>query len=438
MLSTTSGTETPSRPGLFWHLAMMFIMAIYAGALTPAVRNYSGAGSLSAGDSDIGSTAMQFCSLAIVLFWGMRNPGRLSGMLKPVLPYLAILAFCFASFLWSDYKFNSLRRSLSLSVCIFYGLYLHDRIGLDGMLRMFVRAAVGLALLSIVVYFIVPSVGHDTAEGYGDALRGVFASKNQAGMAMVLAIANLLYLGSRPRANRAGVIAGTVVTFGMLFMTKSASSLVIALILLGIGSRLWLRSPAARLTHSAIVAALLLIALFSVVFWPEAIFSAAGRDANLTGRVPLWQELFRFAQARWLLGYGYNGFWNADSRNVQFVWQMVGWKAPNGHNGYLDIVLQIGVVGLLLYMVAWSKILAGAIRQLLQGTLPEAQWIALFMLVNVLLNVDEGPLPYPDQFTLFSGVCLVVLARAPARALMTRPRMFGPARRGTPWREGPA
>ena len=92
-------------------------------------------------------------------------------------------------------------------------------------------------------------------------------------------------------------------------------------------------------------------------------------------------------------------------------------------------------MGLLLYMVAWGKILAGTVRRLLDGTLPEARWMALFMLVNVLLNIDEGPLPYPDQFTMFGGVCLLVLARAPARERMVRPRMFGVIRRAA-WREG--
>ena len=426
MEAATSGRD--ERPGLVWYLAMMFVVAVYAGGLTPSVRFITGAGPLTAGDTDIGSTLTQGLALLTVLFWVARHIRELPGMLRPALPYFVVLIFCFASVLWSQYPLNSLRRSVSLTVCIFFGLYLHDRIGLEGMLRLFTRVAVLLAFLSIAVYFAVPSVGHDTAEGYGDALRGVFASKNGAGMAMMLAIANLLYLGSRQGANRAVAIGGIVVAFGTLLLTQSATSLVIALALIAVGSRLWVRSPQARLVHGAVLAAGLLIAVFSMVFWPDAIFSVAGRDASLTGRVPLWEEVFKLFRARFLLGYGYSGFWNANSHDVQYLWRVIGWTAPNAHNGYLDIMLQLGVVGLFLYMFAWGKILVGAVRQVTRGTLPEAQWMLLFLLTNVLLNVDEGPLPYPDEFTMFGGVCLVVLARAPLRGRAARGVLVGAVR----------
>ena len=305
------------------------------------------------------------------------------------------------------------------------------------MLRMFTRVAIGFALLSIVVYFIVPSIGHDAAEGYGDALSGVFASKNGAGMAMMLAIVNLLYLGRDPARTGPRRRPASRSTFGTLLLTRSATSLAIALVVLAAGSRFWLRSPAARLAARRVAAGALLIAAFSLAFWPEAIFSLAGRDADLTGRVPLWQAMVTVARNRLLLGYGYNGFWNADSRDVQYLWRMIGWRAPNAHNGYIGhhsadrrrraccFTWWLG-----------GQILIGAARRLRDGSLPEAQWMMLFMLVNVLLNIDEGPLPYPDQFTMFGGVCLLVLARAPARTGLARPRLFGAVRRPA-WREGP-
>lgn len=425
-----------SGKNLVWQAAVMFVMAVYATALTPTIRYFTGAGALAAGDTDVGSTLTQGLALAMVLAWIVRDPRALAAMLRPAAPYVIILVFCFASALWSQFPTNTLRRSLSLSVCILFGLYVYHRIGLGGMLRMFTRVAIGLAFLSIAVYFAAPSVGHDAAEGYGDALRGVFASKNGAGMAMMLAIVNLLYLGARPGANRTAAAAGIALAFGTLLLTRSATSLAIALVVLAAGSRFWLRSPSARLLHGAVLAGALLIAAFSMAFWPEAIFALAGRDADLTGRVPLWQALATVAQKRLLLGYGYNGFWNADSRDVQYLWRIIGWRAPNAHNGYIDIMLQIGVVGLLLYLAVWGRILIGAARRLRDGSLPEAQWLMLFLLVNVLLNIDEGPLPYPDQFTMFGGVCLLVLARAPARTLLARPRLFGDVRRPA-WREGP-
>jgi len=110
------------------------------------------------------------------------------------------------------------------------------------------------------------------------------------------------------------------------------------------------------------------------------------------------------------LGYGYNGFWTDDSRAVQYIWAMITWKAPSAHNGYLDIVLQIGLVGLALYLWIWGKVIYVAWLARNDRQAPEASWILLFMFINIVLNTDEGPLPYPDQFTLLMPGAMIFLA----------------------------
>ena len=391
---------------------MMFILSVYMGALTPALRWATGAGPLPPGDSDIGSTITQFGAMFVVTHWALRSANRMPAILKALRFYLVIIALCFLSVGWSGYPYNSLRRSVTLAVCVLYGAYLLDRLGLYGMVCLYTRTAISLALLSIALYVAVPSLGHDSAEGYEGALRGAFAAKNTGGMAMLLAIASLLYLGSLPGAKRARTIAGLLVAVVTLVMTKSATSSLIGAIIIGLGSRLWLRTPHARLLHNAAIAAVLLVAVFTVLFWPEAVLPAIGRDSSLTGRVPLWQESLKLIAQRPLLGYGYSGFWNADSRDVQYLWQVIGWTAPNAHDGYLDILLQIGVIGLVLYIFMWARIVRRAMVHVHFCTLREAPWILLFMTVNILLNIDEGPLPYPDEFTLFIAACLIVLSNA--------------------------
>jgi O-antigen ligase len=145
------------------------------------------------------------------------------------------------------------------------------------------------------------------------------------------------------------------------------------------------------------------------------------------------------------LGYGFSGFWNEDSPVVQTIWAALDWKAPSAHNGYIDILLQIGVVGLLLYVWVWSSIIGNSLVAWWQRTLPEARWLLLFMLVNLLLNMDEGPLPYPDQFTVLMPGSILLLrswrrerafaAAASAALRRAQPlRGFGAARSGIPQR----
>ena len=142
---------------------------------------------------------------------------------------------------------------------------------------------------------------------------------------------------------------------------------------------------------------------------PKAVWGLLGRDASLTGRAPLWRQVLRAVAERPLLGHGYAGFWSDDSPQVQYLWLLAGWRAPDSHNGYLDTALQLGAAGLGGYLFLWGRVLSRAVRAARAGGLRESRWVLLFMLVNIVLNLDEGPMPFPDGFTLMMPGALAAL-----------------------------
>jgi O-antigen ligase len=174
--------------------------------------------------------------------------------------------------------------------------------------------------------------------------------------------------------------------------------------------------PRLRLLAVYLGTSVVALGIVILVFDPEMLFGAVGRDASLTGRIPLWQTLWPFARQRLLLGWGYAGFFNADVKEMQYIWKIIEWKAPNAHNGYLDIMLQIGVIGLGLYLWVWSRAIVLSIKILRTPggakEFPVGIWAGLFMLVNVALNMDEGPLPYQDQFTMLMPLTILGLEEA--------------------------
>jgi O-antigen ligase len=68
-----------------------------------------------------------------------------------------------------------------------------------------------------------------------------------------------------------------------------------------------------------------------------------GRNATLTGRTQIWAGLIPEVEQRPLLGSGFSSFWTPDNRAVH-----IGGEA---HNGYLDILLGLGLVGLLVTLL---------------------------------------------------------------------------------------
>jgi O-antigen ligase len=77
-------------------------------------------------------------------------------------------------------------------------------------------------------------------------------------------------------------------------------------------------------------------------------FSLLNREANLTGRIPLWSYLIEKAvKPKPFLGNGFSAIWDAAGFKRQTTLDLH-WvfTITNGHNGFMDILLGVGVVGL--------------------------------------------------------------------------------------------
>jgi len=84
-------------------------------------------------------------------------------------------------------------------------------------------------------------------------------------------------------------------------------------------------------------------ALFSPVA-PEALLQTMGRNPTLTGRTEVWKAILPFAQNP-IFGSGYESFWLGD--RLVTIGQMI--NSPGiqeAHNGYLEIYLNLGWIGL--------------------------------------------------------------------------------------------
>jgi O-antigen ligase len=53
-----------------------------------------------------------------------------------------------------------------------------------------------------------------------------------------------------------------------------------------------------------------------------------------------------------LLGYGYLAYW--DAARVEYLSDTFKWEIPHGHNMYLDIILDVGLIGLMLFLIWYS------------------------------------------------------------------------------------
>jgi O-antigen ligase len=123
----------------------------------------------------------------------------------------------------------------------------------------------------------------------------------------------------------------------------------------------------------------------------------------LTGRVAVWQTVLEYIGDRPILGYGHDAFWSAD--RIEEISRIRGWPVSHAHNGYIEMLANLGAVGLGLYMVV---ILLGTIqcsRQFLRGD--DACGIASALMVFGLFhNLLESimVLPLFSQFFILTAL----------------------------------
>ena len=89
---------------------------------------------------------------------------------------------------------------------------------------------------------------------------------------------------------------------------------------------------------------------------------AVGRDPTLTGRSDIWRAVLS-THTNPIIGTGYESFWLGS--RLEYVWRLAG-QVNEAHNGYLEIYLTLGLVGvflLLSFMIASYGAFAGYSRR---------------------------------------------------------------------------
>jgi O-antigen ligase len=89
------------------------------------------------------------------------------------------------------------------------------------------------------------------------------------------------------------------------------------------------------------------------------VFALLGKDLTMTGRTRLWwYVLDEFVARQPLLGHGFNALWG-DHAFQQAAAARLNFIPVIGDNGFLDVLLNLGLVGLALflalYFLAWRR-----------------------------------------------------------------------------------
>lgn len=347
---------------------------------------------------------------------------------NPLLSALLLLAL--VSVAWSGVPGFTLRRAVALMATTAFGLYLGSRFTPSQQVRLFAYA-LGLAVvLSLVFVAVFPRFGIESGPNEG-AWRGVFIQKNTFGRYMVMAVVTLLCAPVR-RIERLTKIFLVAIALVLLAGSVSAGSYVMmaASFLLIFVYRFLCVSRKALLPAGMIGAILLTTGGALLLTNSAALFDVLNRSSSLTGRVPLWQALFYAGAMHPWLGYGYVGFWALENH---YIWSIIGWTPLKAHNGYIDLWLELGYVGLGLFAGYAVIVAQRCVRFIRRERTLESQWPLLMLSMVLLHNVVESDLLITNGFM---WIVFVGIAVSTQRALQTDSESVVAAEIGQPEVDG--
>ncbi len=294
------------------------------------------------------------------------------------------------SVLWSAAPEATVFRSFILVGTTLFGVYLAARYSLNEQLRLVAWALGIAALLSFLFALAFPEYGimHGLHEG---AWQGVTGHKNALGRYMVLSALVFLLIAPSSCRYRWLLWAGFGLSVSLLLLSTSKTAMVILLTLLTLlplykavrWSYTWMLPFAIAVVLVGGSAAILLISS------AETIFTALGRDITLTGRTALWAALLDKVWEHPWLGYGYGGFWLKWQGESANIWLITGWTPPHAHNGFLDILIALGFVGLLVFLVILLTSGLRAVVWVRSTKSVTGFWPLMYLSALLLLNLTE-------------------------------------------------
>lgn len=272
---------------------------------------------------------------------------------------VAFLLFGMASALWSDFPLVALKRWFrDFGNYLMILIVLTDPRPLESIRTLLRRVSYLLIPLSVLLVKYYPNIGKSWDSWTGIAeYCGATTGKNMLGVACL--VSGLFFFWDtvarwtdRKKRQTKQIIVLNVAFFAMtiwlLNLSNSATSrtclVVGCLVILAARSQTVKRKPALLTVVIPVAIGVCLLLEFVLgIDIKGAVAQISGRDPTLTDRTKIWIFLLSM-KINPLLGTGYESFWLGP--RLQWFWENSGLGHINeAHNGFLEVYLNLGIVG---------------------------------------------------------------------------------------------
>jgi exopolysaccharide production protein ExoQ len=272
---------------------------------------------------------------------------------------LATIAFLFLSAGWSLEPAATVRQAVLYLFVVLGSIGIANTLDGNDYMDLLRRICFWSAIASLFLLAVSPS----NAGSPGVDFQGIFPHKNFLGQVMATGVLASLHVMRVDRRRRIRNIFNLFVFIGVALASASATA---CLAIFAFCCANWIisllqRGPAGMLIGTLHVLVLVPIVVVVAVD-PSPILEMIGKDPTLTGRTEIWNYVIDAISLKPLLGWGYFGFWTFNNPTAVEISETVRWIVPQAHNGLLEMLLNVGVVGTAIFIFLFLRNVTLAIR----------------------------------------------------------------------------
>ncbi|MEO0969312.1 MAG: O-antigen ligase [Cyanobacteria bacterium J06639_18] len=310
---------------------------------------------------------------------------------------ILLLILILFSILWSADMTSSLTYVRGLIRIYLLAIYLAMRYPIKEQMRL-ISFALGTTAVLSMIFPLIPSFGGiHTAPELAGMWSGIFGHKNELGYMMAWTAGIFLHLAlseSQFRWLRLSIVGLSIC---LIILSRSTTSLMIILTMICL-LPLYKLSKNKNYKLQIITISFVLMLLISgsilILGNAESIVGASGKDLTFSGRTDLWEPVLNQITKRPFFGYGYSGFWSSPfASNIRLTHE---W-ASNSHNGFLEIMLELGIGGFVIFAIGLIRFFVMALnRVVLIAQKPEDYWPMQMLVIIIIVNISEARLLTPS------------------------------------------
>lgn len=278
------------------------------------------------------------------------------------LSLLTFVGWCGLSFIWSEYQWSTVSGILYQLVVLVLALFVALARDLIQIVRAFGNVLRAVLILSFSVELLsgvlidtpLPFLGVRGDLAQGGPIQGVLGSRNMVGLvAMIAAVTFSIEYATRAISRK--VAGASIAAAGIaIFLSRSPVTAGV-LVIVGVATVALFgmraaRPEARRFLQIGLLIATVAVGLIGYVARGQVVrFLNAGSEFEY--RYDLWQSVSGLISLNSLEGFGWAGLWRPDRLPFSAVDYLSNRRHESALNAYLDVWFQVGIVGLVAFIV---------------------------------------------------------------------------------------